>query len=522
MNIPKGQVGLLILCIVVVLGLYFGVPMLRERHQRAASDAALQKGEIKGRCDEWVGYFPLMSQRMKNAMAESGYRFKCEDDGATYAERMEALKNGNIDFAVATDDSYIVNAAKRGFPGVITAVIDESFGGDSILAWGDSIPNLNAIKGRTDIRIGYTCDSPSHHLAKAAAHHFDISELIDKKIVVCTDGSKDALLKLQKKEIQVAIVWEPDVSRGLGNPGIVKLLGTESTVRLIVDVLLFKSTFSEKNPEAVRVLLENYFKVLKFYTDNPSILEQEVLASVNAKAEVNNRVTIDQVRTMLKGVRWVNLAENAEKWFGTTSLAGTRGEHWLTNSIDSTVEILINSKDFPSNPLPEQDASRITQKKFIVELYQKMSGFTVSGAEKDAPVDSLTAKFSPLSKAGWENLQEKATMKIEHINFEAGTADLSLDDKEKIAVSINRIKLYPKFWLLIKGHTSAIGDPQELLELSQERAESVERFLGVTYGIDSNRMRAVGLGSSKPIACKPSQCRFVLPRVEIVLMSEVY
>ncbi|MDP3770015.1 MAG: phosphate ABC transporter substrate-binding/OmpA family protein [bacterium] len=520
---PKGPIVFFVLCIVGILGLYFGIPMVREVRHRGASDAAMLKGEIKGRCDEWVGYFPLMSQRMKNAMAESGYRFKCEDDGAKYAERMEALKNGDIDFAVATNDSYIVNAAKRGFPGVITTVIDESFGGDSMLAWGDVIPNLNAIKGRTDIKIGYTCDSPSHHLAKAAAHHFDIPELIDKKLVVCTDGSKEALQKLQKKEIQVAIMWEPDVSRGLAKTGVIKLLGTESTVRLIVDILLFKSTFSEKNPETVKTFQENYFKVLKFYMDNPSILEQEVMASINAKAAVEDRLTIDQVRSMLKGVRWVNLTENAEKWFGITTLAGTRGEHWLTDSIDSTAEILINSKDFPSNPLPEQDASRITQKKFIADLYEKMTiGFTVAGAGKNVSSDSLTTKFSPLSEAGWQNLKEVGTMKVEHINFEMGTSELSSEDKEKFAAITERIKHYPTFWLLIKGHTSAIGDPKELLELSQERADSVQRFLSITYGIDENRMRAVGLGSSKPIPCASSKCRFVLPRVEIVMMSEVY
>ena len=96
---------------------------------------------------------------------------------ADYPGRMEKLRSNKYQLAVATVDSYILNGARENFPGVITAVIDESFGGDAMLAWKDQFDNLDALKQATNLKVSLTPDSPSEHLAKAAAVHFDIPAL---------------------------------------------------------------------------------------------------------------------------------------------------------------------------------------------------------------------------------------------------------------------------------------------------------------------------------------------------------
>ena len=53
--------------------------------------------------------------------------------------------------------------------------------------------------------------------------------------------------------------------------------------------------------------------------------------------------------------------------------------------------------------------------------------------------------------------------------------------------------------LLIEGHTDNIGNPAYNLSLSQKRADAVKKYL-IGRGIDSSRLRAVGLGQEKPIA----------------------
>ncbi|MFC1855202.1 nitrate ABC transporter substrate-binding protein, partial [Thermodesulfobacteriota bacterium] len=77
---------------------------------------------------------------------------------------------------------------------------------------------------------------------------------------VKTNGSEEALKKVLAGQVDVAVLWEPDVSRALAEPEIVKLLGTEDTNKLIVDVLMVSRDFSEDHPEIVHALLTNYFK----------------------------------------------------------------------------------------------------------------------------------------------------------------------------------------------------------------------------------------------------------------------
>lgn len=513
-----------VVCVLVFLGVLaiagyrFARPAIQEWQQRQTSDAAATKGTIRVAMDNWIGYFPLCSQEMKSRMRADGYLLECQDDGANYEKRMERLKAREFEFAVATVDSYLLNAVKQKYPAVMVTVIDESKGGDSILAHESVVSNINAIKGRAGLRVAFTPNSPSHHLLKATADHFDAPELLPMKgpARIETDGSTKALEALLVKKTDVAVLWEPDVSRALAQKGIVKILGTESTRQLIVDILLAHRDYAAAHPETVKVLLANYFKTLKVYRDNPDRLEREVMAVTRLPAAA--------VKTMLKGVAWTTFAENCEQWFGI----GTTNR-WLIDTIDSTVSILMNPRigDFKQNPLPGGDPNRLVWGRFLEELYAKGPvGFTVAGAAATPPPDSLSAKFQALDEAQWNALKVVGSLRIEPIMFRSGTADLQLDGKGELDRVADKLKHYPTFRVVVKGHAALSGDPAANLQLSQERAESVARYFGVTYSVDPNRIRAIGVGSREPLSRLSDESdgayEFRLRRVEIALVSEVY
>ncbi len=216
-----GALLLLTLGVVVILGIKFFMPRIQETQQKAFSDAKDTKGRITLALDSWIGYFPLRSPDMISAMRRRGWLLTIEDDNADYERRMKRLRSGEIDFAVVTLDSYILNAAALNFPGAIIAVLDESKGGDAILARQDKVPSLDALKGASDVRVAFTPNSPSHYLAKAAAYHFNVPQLVPPAgpCRIETKGSDQALAKLLAGKADVAIMWEPDVSRGLSPAG---------------------------------------------------------------------------------------------------------------------------------------------------------------------------------------------------------------------------------------------------------------------------------------------------------------
>ena len=518
----KGAIAVFVVVSLAIVAFYFGMPLWRDSWQKDTSDARATNGKIRIAMDNWAGYVPLCSSEMKKRMRGSGWILECQDDKADYPKRMERLDNQEIEFAVATVDSNILNAAAKNFPGVTIVVIDKSKGGDAILAWKDRVADLDGLKNRTDIRVAFTPNSPSHHLLKAASVHFGVPELLPKSEKrIETNGSEEALKKLLDKKTDIAVLWEPDVSRALSQKGVVKLLGTDQTERLIVDILLVNRKFSEINPEAVQLLIKTYFTVLKIFRDDPPLFKSEIANATGLSS--------GDVDSLLKGIQWVNLTENAQEWFGI-SQDGGYADQGLIDTIDSTVRILIQSGDFKKNPIPNGDPYRLTDSSYVKNLYTKgFTGFTTPGAHApggSGEVNSLAALFTPLGEDGWARLKEVGTLKIQNITFQSGTAELSFQGREDVDGIAEVIKHYPSFRIVIKGHTALAGDRAANKLLSKERAESVARYLAVTYSINENRVRSLGFGSEKPLPRIPGESdrayNYRLPRVEISLVTEVY
>lgn len=512
-------IGAILLFILITLGavaVKFITPFIEESRLKSTSDSAKVKGKIRIDLDNWIGYFPLRSREMKKLLHQQGYNLEVTDDNADYSARIKRLDDGKADFSVATVDSYVLNGIQENYPGTIIMVIDESKGGDAILARKDSVSSLDSLKGKS-VKVAFTPDSPSHHLAKAASDHFGITALLPTgDNLIKTDGSSAACDKLLSGKTDVAICWEPDVSRALENDGVIKLLGTEDTQRLIVDILIVNRKFADKEADVVDLFLNTYFKVLKKYRDDPALLKKHVKKETGLQDKM--------VESMLKGVSWVNFSENCDTWYGI-SAPGESSDEGLVDTIDSTVSILTNTGDFSASPIPDNDPYRLINSSFLESIFNKrFSGFTKPGSNKAVSVNTLGAAFSKLPEKQWNSLKEVGTLKIEPVSFQSGSSELDLLGKEVIDRMAERLKHYPNFRILIKAHTGTKGDKKANLELSQKRADSVDRYLMVTYGIDQNRTHAVGYGGTQPLKKQQGESRrawsYRLPRVEFSLVRE--
>lgn len=507
----KVFVALLILGAVAILGAKFALPLVRDAWQRQTSDAAATKGTLRVGTDSWVGYFPLCSPEMARRMRTQGFLLRCEDDQANYAARFAALKAGELDLAFATIDSYLLNGAAHDFPGVIIAVIDESKGGDAIVARRSAAPNLDELKRKPGLRMAYTPASPSEHLIKALEAHFDVPVMRSRGWIqrVEASGSSDAFEKLKSGAADVAVLWEPDVTRALADPAYVKLLGTEDTQKLIVDILLASRRVLQERPDAVQALLDQYFQTLRHYREQPDELRTAV--------EDATELPADQVAAMLQGVAWASLNENGAEWFGITP-SGLPGNEGLVSAIDATLGILMTVGDFRHNPIPDQDPYRITNRQFISALYLAQGGAAVQGE------DPLARAFGPLDDKGWTGLKEVGTLKIEPIGFARATARLDDDGRATLDRIASRLRHYPNYRVVIKGHSGTGGDAQANVALSQDRARAVAEYLERTYRIDPDRIRAIGYGASRPLARADGETdrayAYRLARVEVTLASE--
>jgi outer membrane protein OmpA-like peptidoglycan-associated protein len=97
------------------------------------------------------------------------------------------------------------------------------------------------------------------------------------------------------------------------------------------------------------------------------------------------------------------------------------------------------------------------------------------------------------------------TLRLEGVNFEPNVATMlpgssrKLEDAAKIMIDNPFIKVQ------IVGHTTDRGDRDFLMQLSRDRAQAVVDVLVNEYGIDRNRLTAVGMGPDDPTASNSTE-----------------
>ena len=511
----KRIVGLIILSAVIVGGVYIFFQK-REAVKDitfSTSDAKGLKGEMSIALDSWIGYFYFKSPVFGTMMRDEGYRIKVIDDKADYPERMKMLKGGEIDFAVCTVDSYLLNGKGVKYPGAIIAIIDQSKGGDAIVAWKDSVQNIEALKTKGKFTIAFTPASPSEHLLKAISSHFDIPLFAggDKKWRVEVNGAEEGYEKFMKRGVDCAVLWEPHVTEALSDPGVVKLIGSEDIENLIVDILLVNRNFAKQNPELASLFLKKYFETMNYYRSSPLRLKQDITAHLSIPEK--------KVEYMLKGVKWINYAENTS-WFGLT----TKSQHKqpeIVDAINSTLKILIANNDFSSNPLIDSDPYTVINSAFIASLY---GGGTQAGGGSSDSDQSLNRRFAQISDSEWLSLSVVGSLKIRPVTFRSGTSTVDESGQDQIKEIVESIRHYPNFRILVKGHSGMKGDMAANSELSRVRAEAVKKIFVTGYGMDPNRIRTNGVGSGEPLSRLPDESEREydnrLKRVEVMLLTE--
>ncbi len=509
MSHAKVAFALVVIGLLGIAGWRFTEPYMKANTQAEITDAASLRGNVTIAIDGWAGYFPLCSPEMKKRLRRDGYGLQCIDDAADYQQRFDKLDDNAYDFAVATIDSYVLNGAKFNYPGAIVAVIDESNGGDAIVARRTAVASLEALKSAANIRVAFTPDSPSHHLLKSVASHFDIPAFRTSSSHLHASGSADALRALTVGAADVAVLWEPEVSHALANEQFVRLLGTEDTQQLIVDILLASRRVASNEGELVKTLLKNYFQTLKFYREDEAALVAAMAKYVDLQQT--------QVAPLLAGVKWATLSENAHKWYSVAE--GGFAEEALARAIDAAVDILIDNGDFTEHPLPNRDPYRLLNRQYITQLYRLFG----SGGGWRQAMDE-TRQFTPLSDAQWDRLEAIGSLKARKISFASGTSALTDEGRGKIDELVKDLTHYPAFRVEVRGHTGVRGDPEVNLALSRERAQTVLSYLLETHEVEKNRVRARGFGGSLPLPKRSNESNrayaYRLPRVELVLVRE--
>lgn len=104
-------------------------------------------------------------------------------------------------------------------------------------------------------------------------------------------------------------------------------------------------------------------------------------------------------------------------------------------------------------------------------------------------------------KSQIEELQSKINNLLQQrkITFERRSTELTTDSKSVVEDIAKILNEYSTFNLEVAGHTDSRGNDDLNKKISQDRANSVKKLL-ISFGVNENRINAVGYGEEFPIA----------------------
>lgn len=174
-----------------------------------------------------------------------------------------------------------------------------------------------------------------------------------------------------------------------------------------------------------------------------------------------------------------------------------------TPEVVAAVETIENK----NQPDPQAESDKTAENQ-VVPTYSLPDGSTVKISANGFEGD-LQQMF--------ENNMLNKPLAFDKIYFETGSTKISAKSDRQIRVTAAVMNAFPKKNILLRGHTDNKGASADNFKLSLMRANSMGLALGA-LGIDTERIRVLGMGDGVPISSNKSEKgRKKNRRIEILL-----
>lgn len=169
---------------------------------------------------------------------------------------------------------------------------------------------------------------------------------------------------------------------------------------------------------------------------------------------------------------------------------------------DQRVELKIEMDPLSTIPAPAEIVAQTPPKAVKIESEEPTK-------KEQIPIKP-PEKFTP----------EKQTIKLGKIMFVQSKPQILASSFPQLNKLVKILKENKSMEILVEGHTDNIGDPTDLITLSEQRAKGIKEYL-VYKGIAENRVHVRGHGASIPLNDNASENkRKANRRVEIKIIKE--
>ena len=224
----------------------------------------------------WTGFQPLKLAELAGIFKKNGVDMEIRF--IPPVQRSAALASGALNAAATTVDQHIVWDS-AGIPTVQVALIDKSNGGDGLVV-RNNIGSIKDLAGKS-----VNVDGPG------TVQHFMLSYILEKNglsiqdVIRVTMGAQPAAQAFVAGQSEAAVTYEPYLSTVRARPDAGKILVTSKDYPVVVDVLVFRKDYIQKNPKIVKATVDSFFEALDMIKREPAKAHEMMGSTVKQPGE---------------------------------------------------------------------------------------------------------------------------------------------------------------------------------------------------------------------------------------------
>ena len=425
--------------------------------------------------DEWIGWQSLLDANggLKttpdsiNARNGISVEYVVMNDATTSSA---ALISGELQGAGYTVNRYAFLQAKfdqAKVPVQMCYITNFSNGGDGIIAKAD-ILSVNDLVGR---KVAVPKFSEAQTLIEWLLNNSDLTEAERSQIrrdMVYVETADDAAEAFFSGAADAAATWEPYLTQAASSTDSRILFDTSMSTNLILDGIVFRTDFVEKNGEWIQLLMDGALEAAPMYKVQFANIKQLPMFELMSN---------DEIIDMANGADLATCAQNV------TLLTDTAVQMYADMA---EVWIVVGEQADPSKAATAFNA---TFAKNLMSKYPSDQGQTGPSALTDDQKASLI-----------ESPEALLTYSAD-IKFDLNSTNIRADSYAQLDEFVRIAKILDGVYIQLEGNAAKRADgvsDAQITEFSLARAQAVADYF-ISHGIDANRIVVIGNGDFKPL-----------------------
>ena len=402
------------------------------------------------------------------------------------------LTSGKADCQLDTVDT-VASASQ----GVITAIVDESAGGDGL--WARNVGSMYELKGK---RIAYIQGSSSEFFMR---YVLGVAQLAATDVTLVPADSIDGVMQLfNDGKADAVSAWEPQLSEAKKSNGAPLL--TSEQLRIIVDTIMVARKTIAQRPAVVQSFHEAWFDTLKAQTEDFELASAQIAAwGGNDWSAISQENAATDFRDQLKLIAQADLADNVAVMSNlapVTNQLNLSRKVWgeVTSVPTDSVESLVD----PQFVLQAARKAELKTSSKPVNDSFSLAGATAATTSSQSVSATVQIQITPTQSAVPSitvKTDEAATLAVlpcRKFTFLPDSAELTQESRRVLDLCVvptlqQRVGLS----LLVRGSAAWPGPKgaytaQQVKEIATARAKAIAEYL-ISQKIDPARLVIEGV-----------------------------